>query len=79
MGVVGDGFGGRGAEGGAGVVEILVLKPAGHVRDRLPLGGGQVGAVTEKRTILLALADRVPVVAELAKDGAGVAVMADAV
>src|SRR5439155_19933110 len=55
------------AEGGAGLVEELVLETRHHVRDRLEFGRVEVGP-RGAEGLELAPADRVGVVAELAED-----------
>src|SRR4051812_45749817 len=64
MGLVVVGLVQGGADGGAGVVEELVLEPRGHVGDRLAVGLGEARAGGEEGG-QLALADLVGVAADL--------------
>ena len=68
VGVVGLGDGR--ADGGAGVVEELVLEAVGHVGDGFTVGGAQIGTIGEEGG-QLALANLVGVVAQLLEEGAG--------
>ena len=70
VGVVVVRFGDGRADGGAGVVEELVLEAHGHVSDGVAVGFVQLGATGEESR-QLALADLVGVVAQLLEQEAG--------